>query len=377
MVRSDVVDQRLTRNRNWFDAGVAVVLTAGFVAVTGLFADHWSRTDRPVDLGALTLVGASFLVLALRRNRPLLTLGAVTVFTTAYLLASYPYGPIFGAFFIAVYTTATELPFRTAAMATAAAMVTMLTHVFVHPDALGGWRGFIPGTAWAVVPFAIGVSVRTARQTRKSAQEDALRRQLYDERMRVAQEVHDVVGHGLAAIQLQADIALHVDEQQAPRTRNALEAISRASKAAFDELASTLDGIQHPTRDAGSPGIDDIEELCERMEAAGIDIDLTVERNGQSHDEQAELAAYRVVQEALTNVIRHGTIPRAFTSVHVDDETITIRVSNPGPTTSPYVGGRGLTGMRRRVVSLGGSLTAGPTDDGFEVKATIPHQGSS
>jgi signal transduction histidine kinase len=248
----------------------------------------------------------------------------------------------------------------------------MLTHVFLHPNALGGWLGLIPGAAWAVVPFAIGVSVRSARGTRAAERDEALRQHLYDQRLQLAQEVHDVVGHGLAAIQLQADIALHVDEEQPPRTRRALEAISRASKAAFDELAITLDAI-HPQRSASVSGIDDVSELTARVREAGVAVELVIDRQTTRREEQAELAAYRVVQEALTNVIRHGEAKEAAVTLVVNDNGIDVRVTNPGRFTPPPGTGRGLAGMRRRIEALGGRFDAGPDDRGFVIEGHIPH----
>lgn len=372
---NDRSDKKVRRSQVRFDLIKATVLGLIFVPVTMFAADEWAPNDRLVDPAAVLLVAMAFFALAFRRRSPLVTLAVVTLSATVYLLASYPYGPILGAFFIAVYTVASALPFRTAAFGAGLAMTVLLTHVFVHPVALGGWLGLIPGAAWAAVPFAIGASMRTSRQSRRAAQDEALRRHLYNERMQLAQDVHDVVGHGLAAIQLQADIALHVDEDQPPRTREALKAISVASKAAFAELASTLEVIQ-PSR-SSTPGIDDIEGLCDRIRSAGIDLDLTLTERSEMRDEKAGLAAYRVLQEALTNVMRHGEIPRAMATVDVDDEAISIRVTNPGASPASVGSGRGLSGMRRRVEGLGGSFESGPTGHGFEVEARIPHGGAA
>lgn len=355
-----------------FDTILAVGLAAVFVPITVIFADGWASGDRAVEPLASILVAAAFLALAFRRTRPVLTLAVVTGCVTWYLWAAYPYGPILGAFFIAVYTTAVTLPFQRAAIVTGLAMALMLTHVFLHPNALGGWLGLIPGAAWAVVPFAIGVSVRSARGTRAAERDEALRQHLYDQRLQLAQEVHDVVGHGLAAIQLQADIALHVDEEQPPRTRRALEAISRASKAAFDELAITLDAI-HPQRSASVSGIDDVSELTARVREAGVAVELVIDRQTTRREEQAELAAYRVVQEALTNAIRHGEAKEAAVTLVVNDNGIDVRVTNPGRFPPPAGTGRGLAGMRRRIEALGGRFAAGPDDRGFAVEGHIPY----
>lgn len=370
-LRRDAVPTR--RHILEIDVIVGVLLAVVVAGITALFADGWATGDRPIDWVALVLVVVVFLVLGARRTKPLLTLTVVTAGVTWYLWVGYPYGPILGAFLIAAYTMAMTLPFPAAVVATGLATAVMLTHVFVHPNAIGGWAGLIPGAAWAVVPFTIGVSVRATRDARASEREEALRQHLSDQRLQLAQEIHDVVGHGLAAIQLQADIALHVDEEQPPRTRLALESISRASKAAFDELASTLNAI-HPQRSPTSRGIDDISELCRRVREAGVEVDLVVEGQGSHDDERVELAAYRVVQEALTNVIRHSEVRSAVVSVAVKDTSVDVRVTNPGTYPTPSVAGLGVDGMRRRVEGLGGSFDVGPAGNVFQVVASIPQK---
>jgi signal transduction histidine kinase len=140
------------------------------------------------------------------------------------------------------------------------ALVVLLTHLFTNDAALDGWLGLIPASAWVVVPYAVGTTVRLTREAAELVRSEALRQQLDDERLRIAEEVHDVVGHGLAAIQMQADIALHVAEREPGQTRAALERISRTSAEAFEELRSTL----HLIRRAGeiprvpTPGLDRI-----------------------------------------------------------------------------------------------------------------------
>jgi signal transduction histidine kinase len=202
-----------------------------------------------------------------------------------------------------------------------------------------------------------------------------MRQQLYEERIRLAQEVHDIVGHGLAAIQMQADVALHVDEQQAPRTRAALESISQASAEAFEELRTTLDVVsaaQRTIREPVSPGLGDIDELCARMRGAGLGIALEMPTKTKEVPPAADLAAYRVIQESLTNVIRHGARPSARIAVTLDDGDLEIRIVNPGPTANMKAEGRGIQGMRRRVEALGGTLSAGATQEGFEISARLP-----
>ena len=372
--------QQLARRQSLADIAVAVVLGTVMFLVTAFASDAWSLDDRRVDAWALALVATAFLALTMRRRGPLTTLGVTTAAAATYLLASYPYGPILLAFAVATYTAAARLPLAKAGPAVLVAAGVLLTHIFVHPDALGGWLGLLPGSAWAAVPFAIGTTVRTAREAKEAGRAESVRQQLYDERLRLAQEVHDVVGHGLAAIQMQADVALHVDEEQSPKTRSTLEAISRASSEAFEELQNTLDVIHQPqisSRTPSTPGLADIEALCDRMEAGGVDVDLRISGEMGAITKAAGLAAYRVVQESLTNIIRHGAVPSASVEITIRDNVMDLRVANPGPVPTTASGGRGIKGMQRRVSALGGTFHAGATAEGFEVTAQFPIQGSS
>jgi len=357
------------------DGATAVVLGAAALMITWGAVDAWAPDDRPVDAFALSLVGIAFGALAVRRRWPLFTLAVTTIATSTYLIMTFPYGPILAAFFVAVYTVASRYSLRASGISVAIALLVLLSHVFVHPSALGDLLGLIPGSAWAVVPFAIGATVRLSREATEAARAEAMRQQLYEERIRLAQEVHDIVGHGLAAIQMQADVALHVDEQQAPRTRAALESISQASAEAFEELRTTLDVVsaaQRTIREPVSPGLGDIDELCARMRGAGLGIVLEMPTKTKEVPPAADLAAYRVIQESLTNVIRHGARPSARIAVTLDDGDLEIRIVNPGPTANMKAEGRGIQGMRRRVEALGGTLSAGATQEGFEISARLP-----
>jgi signal transduction histidine kinase len=369
---------RPTRRELLIDAAIASIFGLGAILIT-FAAGDWSPADRSIDGLALILVGIAFGALAIRRRWPLPTLTITAAATSAYLILTYPYGPILFAFFIAVYTVASRLSLKTSAIAVSLALTVMLGHVFVHPSALGGLAGLIPGAAWAVVPFAIGTTVRFSREATEASRAEAMRDQLYEERIRIAQEVHDIVGHGLAAIQMQADVALHVDERQAPRTRAALESISRASAEAFEELRTTLDvvsGARGIKREPAMPGLGDIDELCERMRGAGVAIDVTVTGETADVPPALNLAAYRIIQESLTNVIRHGAQPAAQIEITVNGDAVDVRVANLGPTEEMWSEGRGIRGMRRRVETLGGTLSAGPTREGFEVAAWLPMRGS-
>ncbi|RNL86054.1 sensor histidine kinase [Halostreptopolyspora alba] len=357
------------------DAAIALLLAV--VGVLGTIAtDDFSEADRPVDLWAFAMVLAAALSLVVRRSWPLATLAVAAGAVGGFLLAGYPYGPVFLPFFVAVYTMARYRPLGWAVPASLIAFAVLLPHLFTHPDALPGMLGLVPATAWVVVPFSIGVTVRTVWEAARRERAAEIRRRVYDERLRISQEVHDVVGHGLAAIKMQADVALHLLERKPEQAERALTAISRTSTEALDEVRTTLETIRGAGSDpeqAAVPGLDQLSELRDRMSQSGVEISLEVTGTPRGLPTSVDLAAYRVVQESLTNVLRHTDAGTATVGVHYDPGTVSVLVSNPAPETSPRGEGLGISGMRERVNAQGGTLSAGPTRDGrFEVRATIP-----
>jgi len=355
-------------------------LLAFALAVISVFgtagADQRTTADVPITWLGYTLVLATALVLVVRRRWPLATLTSTTVTTSTYLLLGYAYGPILLCFLVAVYSAARHLPIKTSIPAAMVTLVVLLLHVFVGDRPLPGFLGVVPGSAWVVVPFAVGVSARLVLQSAEQARAEAIRQHVNDERLRVAQEVHDVVGHGLAAIKMQADIALHVLSKKPEQAEVALDAISRTSTDALEELRATLAVVRRTDEDASrapTPGLGRINGLVQRMADAGIRVEVLT--TGEAHELPAavELAGYRIVQESLTNVLRHSGARIATVVVHHETDSVAITVTNPGGAAPDTGRGLGTAGMRERVLTLGGSFKAGPTRDGrFEVAAVIP-----
>ncbi|WP_446213146.1 sensor histidine kinase [Micromonospora sp. IBSANI012] len=353
------------------DLALAVVLLLLGLLATGP-AGRNQPGATPVDAGCLALVTVATLALTGRRLAPRATLAVVTVAVSTYLVLGYPYGPVLLTFLVAVYTVAVRLPIRPAAVAAAAALAVILVHVFWSRGSSLGLPGVLPGSAWVVVPFALGVAVRTNRETVTRTRAEQARRQADEERLRIAQEVHDVVGHGLAAISMQADIALHLLPKRPEQAEAALTAISRTSREALDELRVTLGAVRRGTERGPVPGLARLDALRERLAGAGLAVDLRVTGEPRPLPGAVDLAAYRVVQEALTNVLRHARVAAARVRVDYGREELVVEVTDRG-VGAPGAAGHGLAGMRERVTALGGSLTAGPgPDGGFRVSARLP-----
>jgi signal transduction histidine kinase len=362
-----------------FDAAAAVALTVVGVASAAMSAAWASAANRPVDAIGFALVAGTGLVLAVRRRWPLATLAVATTLTSAYLIVAYPYTLVLLAFAVAVYTVARYRPPPEAWIASGIALLALLMHLLTNAAALSGFVGLAPATAWVVVPFAIGATRRMAAESTARVRAEVLRQHVDDERLRVAQEVHDIVGHGLAAIKMQADIALHVLGRRPEQAQTALETISRTSGEALDELRATLAVVRRTDGDsalAPAASIARIDEVQQRMAHAGLEVRVDTTGTPRPLPAQIDLAGYRIVQESLTNVLRHSDARTATVALCYDDDAVHITVTNPAPDGSTGREGLGIAGMRRRTAALGGQLRAGATADGrFEVHAVLPTGG--
>lgn len=364
------------------DVGVAAALTA--LTLLSLPFLEAPPGVRPVDAIAYALAVTAAAGTLFRNLWPVATLGAVTVATVTYLLLDYPYGPVMVCVVVAVYSLARRRPLRPALLYVTATLALLLLHVFTHPGALPLPTGLIPASAIVAVPFSIGVARRMWHEAR-SAERDAAEQQARDdERLQLAHEVHDVVGHGLAAIQMQADIALHLGRSEDATT--ALEAISKAANEALTELRTTLAEIRPGARSGAGPeraptaGLANLEVLAQRVRSAGCAVDLAIGGAPRPLPDAVDLAAYRVLQESLTNVVKHGAGSSVRVEVGFEPDLVrlrvrNLRVCNPRTSDGGLVAGFGITGMRHRVESLGGRLEAGPVDESFEVRAELPAGG--
>lgn len=363
---------RLTRS---LAADIALAVASIAIGLIGTpRGDAWDTVpDRPIDAAGYAIIVAAGLSLVVRRRWPPVTLLAATVLVSGYLAVGYPYGAIFFSLFVAIYSVARYLPIRPAMAYSAVALLLLLVHLFTNSLALSGFLGLIPATAWVVVPFAIGTTLRLFQESEENERKRVMQRHADDERLRLAQEVHDVVGHGLAAIKMQSDVALHLIRKKPEHAEAALETISRTSGEALDELRSTLDLVRKATAERAPTGLGRLEELRQRMTEAGMQVAVTIVGEPARIPPPADLAGYRILQESLTNVLKHSAAKVADVRVEYAADGVTITVSNPAADVVITEGGWGLSGMRDRVTSLGGEFTAGPTDDGrFEVQATIP-----
>jgi signal transduction histidine kinase len=375
---------------DWRDAALALG-SAVFLVVS---APHGTAGETDLDALGYLLLAASGLVLVLRRRAPVAVLVVVLACVLGYQIRDYP-GIAAVSVLVAVYTgvrAGRRTP--TIALTGFALVVGVLT---AGPGAGEevrdvterrfpiGW--IVAAGVTAEVSRQREAAVRAANERAAEAErtrEETARRRASDERLRIARELHDSLTHSISVIKVQAGVAVHLARKRGDEVPEALLAIQEASRDATRELRATLDVLRTDVGDEGgdeSPGsgLDRLDELVERARAAGVPATVTVSGDERPVPAEVSRAAYRIVQEALTNVGRHAGRP-ATVSVRLDyrPDGLAVQVVDDGratPAAAP-VPGTGLIGMRERVTALGGRLRAEPrTEGGFAVRAELPADG--
>ena len=366
--------------------GLPLVVAAIQVGVTAM-ASH-RQTDRyDLDLLGVTLLLAGPAALVFRRRFPSTVLAITMASTLAYLVIGYARGPIFLALIVAFTTVVLAGRRWVAWVAVAVGYVSFL------------WLGDLLGreppptlaqavglAAWllALTATAEVVRVRKERSAEMArAREEEERRQASEERLRIAQELHDVLAHNISLINVQAGVALHLIDERPEQAETALVAIKEASKEALGELRSVLDMLRQDGDETASrtpaPGLSaDLDGLVARASAAGVEVRVEESGERRTLPPNVDRAAFRIAQEALTNVVRHAGGAPATLRVSYDADALVVQVDDDGPGVEAGANGsggtgNGITGMRERAVALGGRLEAGPRPGGgFRVRAWLP-----
>jgi signal transduction histidine kinase len=404
------------------DAVLAVVVTAVLLAGTYGEAHPGQVTDRTQFPGhvaphpppaAYLLVVVACLALAWRRRWPVAVLVVSTAAVTAWTLLGYVNGAVLLAPTMALYAVATRVSVRRAIALGVATLAVLMTATGTRNP-----FGRISGGGFYLIPALVaaalfgGIALASRRDYIASIQaraEDTAQRRIDEERLRIARELHDVVAHTMATINVQAGAAIHVADERPGAAVDALRTIRGASKEGLRELRAILNVLRQADEadsTVPAPGLAQIDDLIASARSAGLATTLTVTGNRRPLPPEVDLAAYRIVQESLTNVIRHAGPAAATVSIGYTGTELRIEVADTGRgvtgtkstgtkstgakntgakntgTESTGTestggestgGGHGLAGMRERAASVDGSVEAGPgAGGGFLVAARLP-----
>ncbi|MFE9174342.1 sensor histidine kinase [Streptomyces kebangsaanensis] len=371
------------------DLGAALALTAVYVGFARLTADDGQPTyTGPFWLGCL-IAAAVGLPIAVRRRWPLAVLGTVLVALTTASLLDIPREP-YTAAGLAAYLVALAEPARRSVPALAVTLSVACGAVYLGEATVTpaeDWQGAVGvaglvsvviGGAWGAGCTVRGRRVEAEREERRRSE-----RALDEERLRIARELHDIVSHNLSLIAVKAGVAGHVAEAAPQEARAALKVIEETSRSALAEMRRTLGVLRTEGAPLGPvPDLDSLGSLVAEADRTGVDVDLTVHAV-EGLAKGTQLTIYRIVQEALTNVIRHAAPTRCQVTVEADAREIRIDIADEGPppasrqVISELPDGHGLLGMKERVMMYGGSFDAGPRPEGgFTVSVRLPAEGT-
>jgi signal transduction histidine kinase len=375
----------------WVFDGVLALAAAG-ISAAGFVSEP---IDRGLPRGTLAvgygLVLLHTLPLAARRRFPLAVLVTSVASGLAFAALDLPPALLGLAILVAVYSVA-AYGGRWASLAGLAVAELGVAAVQLTPgrtgvDTLVGNLGIV-AAAWLLGRFAHNYRAYAARLEERTAEleqarEELARRAVADERLRLARELHDVVAHAMSVIAVQSGVGAHVADTQPKEAAKALAAIEATSRSTLEELRSLLGVLRQDSEPQGDltpmPGLGDLDSLLAEVGKAGLAVRLQVRGTRPPLPAGVDLSAYRIVQEALTNVVKHAGPARAQVVVGYRHQDVTVEVTDDGrgTMTSGSDGragtGHGLIGMRERVAAFGGDLEVGPRPGGgFRVAARLP-----
>lgn len=356
-------------------------LGVGIFQVAGTFGAAHEQTDRKaVDALAIALVLVGPIALSMRDRRPLLVMAASVMAADVYIGLGYPYGPVFVSAAVSLFVAVQAGRRRGAAILGTVGYVGYIIASSVDPKADDGLRlaHFALVAGWLAVLLTISELVRVRRaqsaERQRIAQDDE-RRRVAEQRLLLAQELHDVLAHNISLINVQASVALHLIDDKPEQARPALLNIKVASHDALQELRTALDVLRRgeAAPRAPAPTLDDLDSLITGVRASGLDVQTEVDGFARPFPAAVELAAYRIVQEALTNITRHARARHVTVRLGYHD-AVDIEVLDDGVGGVAQTG-NGILGMRERAAALGGSVDAGPRHGGgFRVAAHLPER---
>jgi signal transduction histidine kinase len=386
------VFQRLHWNQDYVDVLMGLALMG--LALSTAVRDHYR-----LDAISVSLLILQTLPIALRRRSPMriliLTGSAITLYSLLGYLGANGMGDSNGAYgvVVAFYTVAAHEPRRRATVAAAmtAACVLISFAAYAAFDSITGWTANLSVTYLSFgLAWLIGDNLRVRRAYTRQLEdraaeleherEEKAAQAVTEERARIARELHDVVAHYVSVMVVQAAAARRVADKDPDAARGALQAVEMAGRTALAEMRRMLEVLRADDPGVGpQPGLGELERLIGQVHDAGLPVEFSIEGGACCLPAGMDLAAYRIVQEALTNTVKHGGMATARVVVRFTDDTLEIEVMDNGRGAAALLlsetdgGGHGLIGMKERVALFGGVLEAGPIlTGGYRVFARMP-----
>jgi signal transduction histidine kinase len=345
-------------------AAVLVVVEVGGAALIGRYTDEPALTP----LGAVLLLAGTVPV-AWRRRAPVLVWAVIGAATGAYGVAELP-DPVFVGAFVSLYTVVARCPPRLSVPIGVVTAALWLLATAMSGDA--DLNDYYPAVVLATLAGSLGVLSRTLQRQH----EEEARRAVAEERARLARELHDVVAHAVSLVVVQAEAGAAAGGPP-DRVEEAFDAIADTGRTALAELRRLLRVLRSPgepgPRDP-QPGVAQLAPLVESVRRAGLPVEVRVEGIDRPLPPGVDLSAYRIVQEALTNSVRHAGPARATVVLRYGERDLELEVVDDGRgVRAGGPDGHGLAGMRERIALLGGELAVGAAPGGgFAVRARLP-----
>ncbi|GAA1991296.1 sensor histidine kinase [Kitasatospora viridis] len=363
----------------------ALAVAVGLAAAAGLRqTSSWQAAPaRSADAVGYLLIALGAAALALRRGRPQLVLACTTAATAVTLLLHYPYGPSFLAAGLAMYFVAAALPWpRSVALCVAACGVLTGAVVVAAWDSRLAMSQVMVGGAvgWMALPCLLGVVLRVRREDLAQSRAEAVKREAYAERLRIARAVHETAGQGLAAINIQSAAALRLAEGNPRGALDILRTINTTSKVALQELRATLGTLEKGDRAvprAPLPGLSSLPSLISAMSSSGLYVRVLESGCRGELSVAVDLAAFRIVQHSLANVLRHASGTVATVEVEYGDDQLLLQITdNRDPEAQVRSSEQDSTGILEQAAAVGGKVDLGPAADGpgFRVCAKLPRR---
>lgn len=370
------------------DIGIALVvfaLTLALVASGGVSGDE---NAEDFDLPAVVLAAFASFPLLVRRRAPLVAFAVTAIASAVLNVLGYPPGPPIGPTVALYFVGLSPAVTRTGLRVTAATIVGLF---IVHVTAAGIGRDEVPivpalfgalvwGGAW-VVGDRVGLRrermAELEERARRAERETERERQLAaaEERTRIARDLHDSAGHAINVILVHAGAARLLAEKDPSRSRDALATIETVARETLHEIDALVRALREDEDAAEPPGLAALDALVKRHRDAGLDVEILVDGARRPLGPAVDQAAYRILQESLTNALRHGD-GRAEVALAYGDDALEIDVTNPSQTPGPAPARHGIVGMRERASLLGGSVSHESMNGLFRVRARLPYGGA-